>query len=134
MMNAGSRRPMVRSTRKVLLTVAPAGMAETTPPAPWWVLALRRLWVQVAPLLPVLIDELISLYQQGQITVPHAWVPVVSVLIILIQTAAKAAKEQQNAQAARELAAQGVPVGAIIHGAVARDLLAPITTPPERTD
>src|SRR5689334_22196740 len=113
MLNAGSRPPIVRSTRKVMLTVAPAGVADTTPPARWWVLALRRLWVQVAPLLPVLLDELISLYQQGQITVPHAWVPAVSVLIILIQTAAKAAKEQQNAEAARQLQQQGVPVGTV---------------------
>ena len=134
MLNAGSRPPIVGSTRKVMLTVAPAGVADTTPPAPWWVLALRRLWVQVAPLLPVLIDELISLYQQGEITVPHAWVPVVSVLIILIQTAAKAAKEQQNAEAARQLQQQGVPVGTVYHPVVARDLLEPVTAPPERTD
>lgn len=119
----------VRSTRRVMLTVAPSGMADTTPPAPWWWLALRRFAIQVAVVAPFVIDAAINLVQTGQIQVPSKYAALVSVLIILVQTAMKAVKEQDNAAATRQLQAQGVPVGQFWHPAVAKDLLDPIRPP-----
>lgn len=118
------------ATPGVMLVPARSAAGDTVPPTPWWQLALKRFWVQLVVVLPFVVDALINLYQHGQVDVPSKWAPIVSVLVILYQTASKAAKEQGNQRATEQLQAQGVPVGTVIHPAVAREALAPVTGSP----
>jgi hypothetical protein len=118
------------ATHGVMLVPARSAAGDTVPPTPWWQLALKRFWVQLVVVLPFIIDALINLYQHGQVEVPSKWAGLISVLVILYQTAAKALKEQGNQQATAQLQAQGVPVGTVIHPAVAREALGPLASQP----
>lgn len=111
-----------RTPTHVMLTPV-ASPADTAPPSTPWHLALRRLWIVSLPVLPVLVDTLIGLYQSGQVRPPSAWVPFVSVALALYQAAVKKRKEDGRLADALLLQASGVPAGISLNaGAVERAL------------
>jgi hypothetical protein len=114
-----------------VMLVPTSGSAVTSPPAaPWW-LAIKRLGVQIAPMLPLLVSALIDLYQSGQIQVPPAWAGVLTTLVLLWNAYAKLSKEQERQKAAAQLGDVGLPVGVALHPGTVRDALyTPATLPP----
>lgn len=128
---------MMAPNAPAVMLVPTTGTPTTAPPAnPWW-LSLKRLGLQIAPFVPLIISALIDLYQSGQIDVPPKWVGAISIGIMLYNSAAKLAKEQQRQAAGEALANVGLPVGIPLHPGTVRDALftdstLPAPTPPQR--
>lgn len=114
-----------------VLLIPATGAASTAPPAsPWW-LGVKRFLLQLAPLVPIIIDALIGLVQTGQVQVPSQWAAYVAIAIALYNATAKGLKEQRRQDAAATLAGYGLPVGEPLHPAALSSALYTDTTLPE---
>ncbi|HXI15470.1 MAG TPA: hypothetical protein VNM48_03790 [Chloroflexota bacterium] len=100
-----------------------ASTPDTAPPASPWYLAARRLGQLVLPLLPLIIDALIGLYQTGGVTVPNKYAALITTAIVLWQTVSKQQKEQGRQDVANDLKAQGLPMGESFRAGDLRDVL-----------
>ncbi|HXI15920.1 MAG TPA: hypothetical protein VNM48_06070 [Chloroflexota bacterium] len=114
---------MVDTKPNLVMLIPTTSTPTTAPPASPWYLAVRRLWALVLPLLPLVIDALIGLYQTGGITSPSKYTALITTAIVLYQTVAKQQKEQGRQDVSNALRAQGLPMGESFRAGDIRDVL-----------
>ncbi|HXI15039.1 MAG TPA: hypothetical protein VNM48_01620 [Chloroflexota bacterium] len=102
---------MADTKPNLVMLMPTSSTPDTAPPASPWYLAVRRLWALVLPLLPLIIDALIGLYQTGGITAPSKYTALITTAVVLWQTVAKQQKEQGRQNVSNDLRAQGLPMG-----------------------